>query len=202
MNIVAISGSNRVGGATYNLLRTALDGAEGVQGRILQVAEVGVMPCELCFERCAAEPFECALDDGVETIVEALRSADGIVIASPFYFYVPSKLQALLERLSCLDYFTKTRHGDVESPVAGKPCALICLSASGSTFNAFQVLHHLQEFALMFGMRPVHWRGWPYIGLPAKSGELDRDAVLGEKETLANARELIASLATEIRRSG
>ncbi|KPJ58631.1 MAG: hypothetical protein AMJ46_13920 [Latescibacteria bacterium DG_63] len=174
MKILGIAGSNRVGGSSYNLLRTVLEGQSGIEGQVIQVAEVSIRPCELCFERCA----------------------------DPFYFYVPSKFQALLERLSCLDYSTKEKHGEGFSPFSGKPCALICVSASGSTFNAFQMLHHLQEFAFMLKMRVVASKHWPYIGLSAKSGGLGSDAVLREADTIERAKELLEQLVQEVKAAG
>lgn len=82
-------------------------------------------------------------------------------------------------------------------PLRGKPSALIAVSASGSSFNAFQILHHLQEFALMLGMRPIAMDRWPFIGLSAKCG-LETSATLKEKETIEQAKELIKSLVRAI----
>jgi len=119
-------------------------------------------PCEVCFEQCAQNPYTCIIKDDLGFLFQEMKSADGIVIACPFYFYVPSKFQAFLERLSCLDYFTEERHGKGLSPLAGKPCLLIAVSVSGSGFNAFQLLHHLQEFALMLGMQPINITRWAF----------------------------------------
>jgi len=202
MKILGIAGSNRVGGSSYNLLRTVLEGQSGIEGQVIQVAEVSIRPCELCFERCADSPFECVLLDDLSVLLDAMRSAGGLIVACPFYFYVPSKFQALLERLSCLDYSTKEKHGEGFSPFSGKPCALICVSASGSTFNAFQMLHHLQEFAFMLKMRVVASKHWPYIGLSAKSGGLGSDAVLREADTIERAKELLEQLVQEVKAAG
>ena len=201
MKIVGVSGSNREGGSSYSLLMSALEDQSVIETSVIQVANVNVKPCELCFDQCAKKPFKCVLKDDLGIILDEIRSADGIMIACPFYFYIPSKFQALLERISCLDYITKEKHGGGLSPFAGKPCALICVSASGSTFNAFQILHHLQEFALMLGMSVVISEYWPYIGLSANSGELEKGAVLQKPETLERAKQLRELLVREIRAS-
>jgi multimeric flavodoxin WrbA len=202
MKILAISGSNRKGGSSYSLLSAILDDQSAIKSRVIQVANMNVQPCELCFDQCAEKPFECILKDDLDIILNELRSADGIMIACPFYFYIPSKFQALLERISCLDYITREKHGKGLSPLADKPCALICISASGSTFNAFQILHHLQEFALMLGMRVVPSGYWPYLGLSVKSGELEKKSVLQQPETLGRAKELRDLLVEEIGAAG
>jgi len=111
---------------------------------------------------------------------------------------VPAKFQAFLERISCLDYFTLERHGEGHNPLAGKPCLLIAVSASGASFNAFQILHHLQEFALMLKMRPIITDDWPYIGFSAKSGEMKKGAILKETEVIEKGRKLVELLIKEI----
>lgn len=198
MKILGIVGSNRKNGNSYLLLKEAFQDLSDVDTRIIQVAELNIRPCELCFELCAQKPLACVIEDGFAVLLEEMKSADGIIIACPFYFYVPSRFQPVLERLSCLDYFTEERHGKGVSPLARKLCALICVSASGSSFNAFQILHHLQEFALMLRMRVVAVSQWPFIGLAAKSGEIEKGAILTETEAIEQARELAKSLVREI----
>jgi len=127
-----------------------------------------------------------------------MKSADGIIFACPFYFYIPSKFQAFMERLSCLDYFTLEKHGKGHNPLVGKPCLLVAVSASGSSFNSFQILHHLQEFTLMLQMRPVISNFWPFIGFSAKSGDMKKGSILKETEVMKQAKELVQLLASKI----
>lgn len=200
MRILGISGSNRRDGNSYLLLREVFRGLPSHETKIVQVAELNIKPCELCFEVCAKNPFECVIEDDFKKLLSEMKIADGIVIACPFYFYMPSKFQPVLERLSCLDYFTEEKHGKSLSPLANKPCALIVVSASGSSFNAFQILHHLQEFALTLKMRPITINSWPFIGLSAKSGEIEKGAILKEKESIKMAKELVQLLITEVKK--
>ncbi|MGQ9530596.1 MAG: flavodoxin family protein, partial [Candidatus Bathycorpusculaceae bacterium] len=155
MKILGISGSNRKDGNSYFLLKEMLESVSSVETKIVQVGELDIKPCELCFESCSMKPFECVIKDDFGLLFDEMKSADGIIFACPFYFYVPSKFQSFLEKISCLDYFTQKNHGDGHNPLIGKQCLLIVVSASGSSFNAFQLLHHLQEFALMFRMKPL-----------------------------------------------
>ena len=99
MRILALCGSNRRGGSSHALLQATLQSQPDVDGQLIQVAEISVGPCELCFDRCAERPFACALGDDLGLLLDSMRSADGIIVACPFYFYVPSKFQAVLERL-------------------------------------------------------------------------------------------------------
>jgi multimeric flavodoxin WrbA len=199
MKILGISGSNRKDGNSYLLLKEMFKDVLPIETRIVQLGELNIKPCELCFESCAQKPFDCVIQDDFRLLLEEMESADGIVIACPFYFYVPSKFQAFMERTSCLDYFTEKRHGKGLSPLNGKSCILMAVSASGNGFNAFQILHHLQEFSLMLGMRPITTPNWPFIGFSAKSGDIEKSAILKEKETIKQAKELMKVLTTEMR---
>jgi len=198
MKILGVSGSNRREGNSYLLLKEMFKEVLPIETKIVQIAELSIKPCELCFESCAQKPFNCVIEDDFEILFEEMKSADGIVVACPCYFYIPSKFQAFMERMSCLDYFTEKRHGIGLSPLSGKSCALISVSASGSSFNAFQILHHLQEFALMLGVRPVTTSNWPFIGFSARSGDIERGAILKEKEIIKQAKELLKRLVREI----
>ncbi|MDH5769168.1 MAG: flavodoxin family protein [Nitrospirota bacterium] len=191
--ILGIVGSNRIGGNSYSLLKEMLKDTAKIKTKIIQVAKLDIKPCELCFKQCAKKPFVCIIKDDFKIILNEMKSADGIIIACPFYFYIPSKFQAFLERMSCLDYSTLNKCPGV-IPFADKPCAFITVSASGSSFNAFQILHHLQEFALMLHMRPIITNDWPYIGLSVKSGGIDKGDILKQTETIKKAEELLKSL--------
>lgn len=140
------------------------------------------------------------IQDDFKLLFEEIKSADGIVIACPSYFYIPSKFQTFLERMSCVYCFTQKKHREGLSPLRGKSCLLIVVSASGGSFNAFQVLHHLQEFVLMLGMRPITTNAWPFIGFSAKSGEIEKGAILNETETIKQTKELLNTLEKEIRK--
>jgi len=183
-------------------LKEILKGLSSVETEIIQVAELNIKPCELCIEACSAKPFECIIDDDFKVLFEKMKVADGVIFACPFYFYVPAKFQAFLERISCLDYFTLKRHGENKNPLAGKLCLLVAVSASGASFNAFQILHHLQEFALMLKMRPITMDDWPYIGFSAKSGGMEKGAILKETEVIRKGRKLAELLIREIEKAG
>lgn len=172
-----------------------------METKIVQMAELNIESCKLCFESCAQVPFGCIIKDDLNVLFKEIESADGVVIACPFYFYVPSKFQAFMERTSCLDYFTEKNHGKGLSPFDGKLCALMAISASGSSFNAFQILHHLQEFALMMRMHPITTNTWPFIGFSGKSGDIEKGAILKEKETIHQAKELLKLLVKEVEKT-
>lgn len=198
MKILGIVGSNRKDGNSHLLLKEMFSSLSSHETKIIQIADLCVKPCELCFDDCAKKPFECDINDDFKVVFDEMKSADGIVIACPFYFYVPSKFQSFLERLSCLDYSTLEKHGEGHNPLVGKPCLNVVVSASGSSFNAFQMLHHLQELALMLRMRPVTTHEWPFIGFHAMSGGIRKGDIMKETKVLVQAREHVRLLIDEI----
>jgi len=198
MKILSIVGSNRKKGNSYLLLKEMSRNLPEIEVKIIQVAELKIKPCKLCFKVCAEKPYQCIIKDDFNMLFAEMKSADGIIITCPFYFYIPSKFQPFLERLSCLDYFTQEKYKAGHNPLADKPCLLVTISASGSSFNAFQILHHLQEFALMLHLQPLTINFWPYIGFSAKGGNIDKGSILKETEVIEKAKEVMGLFIREI----
>ncbi len=102
MKIIAICGSPRPIGNTNNILNEAQDQfeREGIEMEIINIYEYNLMNCNVCLTceirgdgRCQDE------DDGLNDILDRLRAADGLLIASPTYANAcPSVLQTFLER--------------------------------------------------------------------------------------------------------
>lgn len=102
MKIIAICGSPRPIGNTNNILNEVQDQfeREGIEMEIINIYEYNLMNCNVCLTceirgdgRCQDE------DDGLNDILDRLRVADGLLIASPTYSNAcPSVLQTFLER--------------------------------------------------------------------------------------------------------
>ncbi|MEM3700625.1 MAG: flavodoxin family protein [Candidatus Bathyarchaeia archaeon] len=113
MKILGICASHRKSGGTYRLLEEAMKGAkeenQTVDTEIIELAGLKISPCiaTCAYDEtagCAKQPFECNLKDDLQLVFEEIKQANGILLASPRYFIVPSKLQALIERLYCVTY--------------------------------------------------------------------------------------------------
>lgn len=50
----------------------------------------------------------------------------------------------------------------------------------------------------MLRMRPVTINSWPFIGFSAKSGDIEKGAILKEKKVIEQAKELLKLLVMEI----
>lgn len=197
MKILGISGSNRKDGNSYLLLKEVLHGKPSVETKIIQTAELKLKPCVHCWELCSQKLFECVIQDDFKMLFEEMKSADGIVIACPFYFYIPSKFQVVMERFACLVYYTKEKHLEEFYPFANKPCSLIAISGAGG-YNTLEVLNHLQRFALFLHMRPVITNFSPFIGVSAKGGD-EKGDILKDQKGIKQSKELVKLLINGIK---
>jgi len=99
MRILGISGSPRTGGNTDILLHHTLEGARslGADVEALFVRDKRIAPCTGC--RSCSETGECIIHDDAQETFKRLKEVDGVIIASPIFFYgVPSQLKALIDR--------------------------------------------------------------------------------------------------------
>ena len=102
MKVLAINGSPQPMGNTSNVLNEVQDMFErdGVEMEIVHIYDYRLTNCNVCLTceirgdgRCYDE------DDGFNDILDKMRSADAILIASPTYMNAcPSNLQNFLER--------------------------------------------------------------------------------------------------------
>ena len=104
MKIVGICGSPRDGASEY-LLRLAiakLDEEEEFESELFTVREKSISPCTHC-NHCVENPGKCSIDDDMNEIYDALRQADGIIMASPVHFgSISAQLKAVIDRCQAL----------------------------------------------------------------------------------------------------
>ena len=135
--------------------------------KIIELAELKIDSCiAVCAPAgtCGEEPFKCILKDDLPVVFDEMKLADGIFIASPRYFIVPSKLQALIERLYCVNYMTRSKNPSLDSPLANKPFGLLTTSYSDA-YSAVPLQEHLEKFCLWLQMKPVTIKKWPFRGV-------------------------------------
>ena len=99
MKIVAIVGSSRMNGNTNYLVDQALEEAKrlGVETTKVVLAQYRINPCQ-GHDECQAFA-SCPQEDDMELIGRRLYDADGIILASPVYFYnVTAQIKAFIDR--------------------------------------------------------------------------------------------------------
>ena len=104
MKIIGICGSPR-GGATEFLLKKALsdlEKEESFETQFLTVKDKNISPCTHCKD-CVESKGKCSISDDMDEIYEALRQADGIIMASPIHFgSISAQLKAVIDRCQAM----------------------------------------------------------------------------------------------------
>ncbi|MFC1949548.1 flavodoxin family protein [Chloroflexota bacterium] len=104
MKILGLSCSPRRQGNTDILLGEALKGAqqEGAEVELYSISGKDIKPCDGC--GACNETGECHIEDDMQELYNKLLAADGIIFASPVYFYnITAQAKAILDRTIALN---------------------------------------------------------------------------------------------------
>jgi multimeric flavodoxin WrbA len=169
MKIIAINGSPRKDGNTYILLNRVLDElkSEEIDTEIIQLGGQrvrGCLGCNICWkeknQRCAIE------DDIINTCIEKMLKADGIIIGSPTYFAnVTTETKALIDRAGAVG----CANGNMFKRKVG--AAVVAVSREGST-NVFNSINHFFLIEEMIVPGSCYWN----TGIGFNKGEVNNDA--------------------------
>lgn len=105
MKLLVINGSPRQGSSTEILAEKAVEGfrsaipdAEVVKVRL---NDLDIIPCQSC--GVSPAPTPCFFRDDLYPVLEHMRSADAILLASPIYFdSVSAQTKLFIDRTNCL----------------------------------------------------------------------------------------------------
>ncbi len=122
MKILVFNGSPK--GARSNTLQLTKAFCEGIaqrvetQTEIVPVYEKDLRDCRGCFGCWSATPGACCIADDMADIIGKILAADLVIWSFPlYYFSLPSRLKALMDRLLPMNLPFMTR----ESPGGGHP---------------------------------------------------------------------------------
>lgn len=105
MKIIAVNGSPRQGWNTEILLQEALRGAAEAGARteafnLYDLDYQGCRSCLACKLKGGPNLGRCAVNDGLQPLLTAIDSCDGLILASPIYFgEVSGMMRSFYERL-------------------------------------------------------------------------------------------------------
>jgi multimeric flavodoxin WrbA len=103
-NIVVLSGSPRKGANTDIMVSAFVDGAKSAGKNVIvfRPADMKIGGCLGC-GHCFNEPGTCAQNDDMSQILDALKTVDALVLASPVYFWgVTAQLKLAIDRTFAL----------------------------------------------------------------------------------------------------
>lgn len=194
MKILGLVGSMRKEGNTNLLVETVLESARkadaGVGTKIIQISDLKIEAClanDECDDLCSAEPFKCVIADDLDEVLKEMKSAEAIVIGSPLYFKIPSRLTAFCERLDALSYFYGIRGFEEPHPLRDKPCGFVAVAGGD---DPKPVLEYLFDFASHLKMKPITLKSYPCLGVGGK-GKIEEDKDLNPIENAKILGELL-----------
>lgn len=103
MNVLVLNGSPR--GEKSNTMRLTnaflegMDETISINKEILPVYRMDIKPCTGCFHCWNKTPGKCCISDDMASVIDKILAADFIIWSFPLYYYgLPSKLKALMDR--------------------------------------------------------------------------------------------------------
>jgi multimeric flavodoxin WrbA len=160
MKVLGVGFSHRKGGNSETLLLEALRGARecGAEVEHLALRGMDIRPCLGC--QACWEKGICALDDGMQEIYTKLEQTDGLILASPVYYFSITGLgKAFLDRT----YALKHPRLRLMNKVGG---AITVASSSGN----ISALHPINMFFVTNRMFPTDY----VAGYAARKGNITR----------------------------
>ncbi|WP_432662969.1 flavodoxin family protein [Wukongibacter baidiensis] len=197
MKILTLLGSMRKDKYTYEIASSLLSNIKQItneiDSEIIHIADMDVTNCKvLCSDYCSTHTFECCIEDDVNLILEKMIDADAIIIGAPLYFRVPpAKFHTFAERLVSI-FFNIECQGKREenSPLDGKPCALIGVSEYS---NPSQILEYLNDFINILKMDSVKLKQFPYLGIGGQ-GNVFNDEIFSPFENTKEMARLLVDI--------
>ncbi|MEY2535355.1 MAG: hypothetical protein QOF29_3265 [bacterium] len=185
MEVLVISASPRRDGNSFLLADATADGAReaGHDVHLVHLDDHMTAFLRDC-RRCRDADGRCTIDDGYERLLrERVLSADGIVFATPVYWYgVSGQLKTFFDRMFC---FIAASEPDSEQFVAGvvrKRLGLVMSSEETYPGAGMALVHEIQEYA-----RYTHS---DLVGVVRGIGNKRGDVLRDPSDPIAAARDL------------
>lgn len=120
MKVILISGSPKAKGNTAQLMELAAQNIReaGVEAEVVSLAGMKIESCIACGH--CAKHGECGLSDGLNEIIDKIRTAQGLIVGAPVYFGTArGDVMCALQRIGCVSRNTEGfLAGMVGGPVA------------------------------------------------------------------------------------
>ncbi len=169
MKVVAFNGSPRVNGNTAQSIEIVFKelAKEGIETELIQLGGrkvFGCMACGKCYER---KDCRCVRqDDEMNTFIQKIKEADGIIIGSPTYFSnVSTEVKALIDRSG---FVNKANGGSILRGKVG--AAVVSVRRAGSTFT-YSAINFFFGIAEMIIPSSSYWN----MTLSLEPGDVQKD---------------------------
>jgi len=168
MKVVAFNGSARKNGNTAILVNHVFQELEkeGIETELMQLAGKkirGCIACNKCFEN---KDQRCSVThDVLNSCIEKMIEADGIILASPTYFAnISTELKALIDRSG----MTSIANGGMFKRKVG---AAVVAVRRGGSIHAFNAINHFFFIGQMIVPGSTYWN----MGFGLDKGDVEKD---------------------------
>lgn len=169
--VIGIVGSYRKHGTIDTAVTTVLQAAEaaGAETAKIYLQDQNIefcTNCRVCLQQPGTERGECVLDDDMSSILDAIESADALVIGAPVNFgNVNALTQRFIERCVCYGYWPWDQPAPkVRNSQATKKAVLISSSAAPGFLArwVYSAMKTLKQAAKMLSAKPI---GTLWVGM-------------------------------------
>ncbi|HWR07201.1 flavodoxin family protein [Sporomusa sp.] len=169
MKVIAFNGSPRVNGNTAQGIKIVLEelNKEGIDTEVIQLGGRKVYGCLACGKCWETKDNRCIRqDDEMNTFIQKIQEADGIIIGSPTYFSnVSTEVKALIDRCG---FVAKANGGDLLRGKVG--AAVVSVRRAGSTFT-YSAINFFFGIAEMVIPSSSYWN----MTLALEPGDIQKD---------------------------
>lgn len=169
MKVIAFNGSARKDSNTAILIRHVFGELEkeGIETEMIQLAPKPLRGCLACYKCFINADKRCIqTKDNLNTYIEKMVDADGIILGSPVYFAsVSSEMTALIDRagMVCKANSDLLRH---------KVGAAVIAVRRGGQMHAFDTINHFFLINQMIVPGSSYWN----FAFGLEKGDVDNDA--------------------------
>jgi multimeric flavodoxin WrbA len=191
MNIVSLLGSPRKKSNSSTIAKRFIDTAEklGAEVKTYTLNDLKYRGCQACMA-CKKKLEKCALKDDLAEVLEAVKEADVLVMASPVYFgEVSSQLKACIDRMYS---FLKPDYATNPNPVRLAPGKklVFALAQGQPDEKAFSDIFPRYDFFMK-------WYGFKESHLVRACGVREEGDIEARQDILALAEEIASKVCSQ-----
>jgi multimeric flavodoxin WrbA len=168
MKVVAFNGSARKNGNTAILVKHVFQELQqqGIETELVQLAGKKIKGCIACYKCFENKDQRCSVtDDVLNSCIEKMIQAHGIILASPTYFAnISTELKALIDRVG----LTSMANDGMFKRKVG---AAVVAVRRGGSIHAFNAINHFFFINQMIVPGSNYWN----MGFGLDKGDVEND---------------------------
>ena len=185
MKIVCLLGSPRKSGNSATVAARLLEKAAelGAETETIYLNELNYKGCQACYA-CKNNAEKCVIKDDLAPVLDKVREADAVVLASAVYYGdVSAQLKGFIDRTFCYlkpEYYARQDCSRLEP---GKGMAMILIQGHPDEASFADIFPRYDFFFKWYGYRPGHLiRG---LGISERSDVKKRDYLMDGADEVA-----------------